>query len=156
MGLGKSLSIISLIAANQYSKAEDSLVAGITPVKSTILVVPLPRKIVHIIALNTLTRPQSYKHGRRNFQRQFFNRWKLLNISELCWRSSELGLTSERHLHPRSLSWCKFHGPRKQLVQELGNFDIVITTYKVSQILGAELPISDVSRVLSSQDMSRE
>ncbi|KAG4441377.1 hypothetical protein IFR05_003134 [Cadophora sp. M221] len=35
-----------------------------------------------------------------------------------------------RHLHPKSLSWCKFHGSRKPSIEELSNFDIVITTYK--------------------------
>jgi hypothetical protein len=35
-----------------------------------------------------------------------------------------------RHLHPNSLSWCKFHGPSKPSIEELGNFDVVITTYK--------------------------
>jgi hypothetical protein len=56
---------------------------------------------------------------------------------------AEFMLTSERHLHPKSLSWCKFHGPRKPSVQELGIFDIVITTYKV----GVLQPISFSSRL---------
>ena len=43
MGLGKSLSMISLIAANQYLGIGHHIEAGMTPTKSTLLVVPLPR-----------------------------------------------------------------------------------------------------------------
>ncbi|KAN0114679.1 SNF2 family N-terminal domain containing protein [Hyaloscypha variabilis] len=87
MGLGKSLSMISLIAANQYSGIGHHIEAGMTPTKSTLLVVPLP----------------------------------LLQT----WETQ-----LSRHLHPNSLSWCKFHGPSKPPIEELGNFDVVITTYK--------------------------
>ncbi|KAH7343013.1 SNF2 family N-terminal domain-containing protein [Rhexocercosporidium sp. MPI-PUGE-AT-0058] len=91
MGLGKSLSMISLIAANQYpgiGHLHEADKADMTLSKSTLLVVPLP----------------------------------LLQT----WHTQ-----LSRHLNPNSLSWCKFHGPNKPSIEELSNFDIVITTYKM-------------------------
>jgi SNF2 family DNA or RNA helicase len=42
VGLGKSLSIISLIAANQYLSIATYFDPSVTTVKTTLLVVPLP------------------------------------------------------------------------------------------------------------------
>jgi SNF2 family DNA or RNA helicase len=130
MGLGKSLSIISLIASNPLVAPVDSDGIFPTPLvasKATLLIVPLPRKY--------------------SVHQQWFNA-RLSNIDDHSTISSDdLGysttavtticsitrtiLKSASHLTPNSLSWTIFHGSTKLPLESIMKFDIVITTYKV-------------------------
>ena len=83
MGLGKSLSIISLLAAGWEGRGETVRDAR----QPTLLIVPSP----------------------------LLESWE-----------SELS----QHLHPMTLSWCRYYGPKRQMgFPSILKKDIIITTY---------------------------
>ena len=135
MGLGKSLSMISLIAAHPAVNLDLEAVTNCgpgnhMPVKSTLLIVPFSCKIPLSLHLRRLLSAEKYI-------------CLLLTLSVLTTWDHQLNrsaniliLYDERlirssHLKPHTLKWHIFHAKRRVNDRAtLSRFDVVITTFQ--------------------------
>jgi SNF2 family DNA or RNA helicase len=141
MGLGKTLSMICLIAANQACNSLPS--PPITPepldttsslvVNTTLLIVPPARKYSKIVATLAL---RKLIHGSYTSMAKTVPvvspraRAHKSSFIMLLGASLDMAiLMACRHLQPGSLKCHTYHGQKRNGVEFLGQFDVVITTY---------------------------
>jgi SNF2 family DNA or RNA helicase len=137
MGLGKTLSMISLIAANQAGSEFNSADQFLGPLeyrrhinaKTTLLVVPPPRRSIQNSRhhLGPSLHIQLFKHGKSNF--------KCMCLSHLVIAASSLNILkhadlNNSHLLPDEFRINVFHGQNRKSSDLLGGHDIIITTFQ--------------------------
>ncbi|PQE30180.1 SNF2 family N-terminal domain-domain-containing protein [Rutstroemia sp. NJR-2017a WRK4] len=105
MGLGKTLSMICLIAANQAHLPTSSLFNSMLPtvIKTTLLIVP-----------------PACTYETRNCCCYLTNLGTVIQ----AWKKQ-----FDLHLRPGKLTYCIYHGQNRKDIESLGRYDVVITTY---------------------------
>jgi SWI/SNF-related matrix-associated actin-dependent regulator of chromatin subfamily A3 len=124
MGLGKTLSMISPIAANQACLAPHEMHGYPKPVnmKATLLIVP-PACMYKVKNHSALT--NQYVYSDTSLGKAIFD------VSHHApWADALVFLlTMTRHLQHESLKIHIYHGQSRTAVEFLGHYDVIITTY---------------------------
>ena len=123
MGLGKSLTMISLIVSNPAQLTSSVLFTQqgtIRHLKSTLIVVPYSCELSPLKS-----------HSQKLIDLKYWILGTLNYNGTATWQARKCSLTDcRRHLKPNSLSWLRFHSSQKRKMLSVGSYDIVITTYE--------------------------